>query len=196
MSIFESIVNHFNDHLDITSRNIESLTPHIAEATHLFTEALLADKKIFCCTSGDSFAAGHQFCHNLLNNTGLQRPGLPALFLGSDSNSMLSMLNNHTADDIFSRKILALGNKDDVLLVISSAGNEQSLIHALAAAMEKQMPIVALISSQHADLISKISDSNVIIAIQSDTIQKIIPIQYLVSILLAALIEQQLFGAL
>ena len=46
MSIFEAIVNHFNEHLDATSRGIESLVPYLAEASNLLSQSLIEEKKI------------------------------------------------------------------------------------------------------------------------------------------------------
>lgn len=194
MSIFESIVNSFNAHLDLTSQNIESLTPCIAESVHLFSAALLADKKIICCTSGDNYGTGMQFCHNLLNSTSLQRPGLPAIFLGAYPSSMVAMIHSESANEIYTKPLQALSLENDVLFIISSNGNEKCLLKAVDMAHEKHMPIVTLTSNRHNELAVKHTPSDALITVQSENTSHILGIQYLISLILSELVEQQLFG--
>ncbi len=196
MSIFESIVNNFNEHLDLTSRNIENLTPLIAEAVHLFTEALLADNKIFCCTSGDNYGSGIQFCHNMQTSIGIQRPSLPVLFLGANTSSIVSMIDNHCPDEIYMKTLQALGNKDDILFIISSSGNEISLINAANIAHEKKMPVVMLLSTKHKELALNASPLDVVITVQSESTQQILATHFLITLVITQLIEQQLFGTI
>jgi D-sedoheptulose 7-phosphate isomerase len=194
MSIFETILNTFNNHLENTSRNIESVTPHIAEAAHLLAESLTNEKKILCCTSSTSFAAGQQFCHNLSNSLDLQRPALPAIFLNSNSSGILATHDNKSGNDFFAQQVHALGNKEDVLVIISSSSDEQYLIEAISAADDKGMAVVALLSNQHNAIAEKINHTNVVITLQAETSKEIINIHYFISVLLSSLIEQQLFG--
>lgn len=193
MSVFENIINEFSIHLELASSNIETLMPHMAEATHLFTEALLAEKKIFCCASANCFSAGNQFCHILANGYALQRPGLPVLFLGLHTSSILA--HNHcSSDEVYARQIQALAKKDDILFIISDSDNEPGLAKAIQAAEEMDMPVVALLFDPKGVFSSTIKPSGVIMAVQSDNVQLCQSLHYLVSLILATLIEQQLFG--
>lgn len=190
MSIFESILNNINAHIDNTSSNIETLTPHIAEAIHLFSETLLNDKKIFCCTCSNSFPAGYQFCHQLMNGTLLQRPSLPIIFLNmSPSNS-----SNISVYENYSRQLSALAQRDDLFFIISNSTEDEAISNALLVAQEKSMTIVALMPHQQASTL-KIQTNNVIISINADDVQQISSLHFLLSQMLATLIEQQLFGS-
>lgn len=192
MSIFESIVIRLNAHLDTTSRSIESLTPCIAEAVQLFTESLADNKKIICCTSGDSQPAGRQFCNQLMHSSRLERPCLPALFL--DTNNIESLIRNGNNHDIFARQIQTFAHEGDILFLISSSGDEKSLINALEAASAKKMHIVACTGGNFNDLPQRIPPSEVNIGVSGLSSSQTACIQFLIAQLLSTLIEQQLFG--
>lgn len=192
MSIFEAIVNHFNAHLDASSNSIETLTPYIAEAIHLFTERLTEDNKIICCTSGSAQAAGKQFCDQLLNSATLDRPSLPALYL--DTHNSIALIDHNAIDETYARQIQALGNEGDLLFLISSSGQEKTLINAINTATIKKMHIVAITAGKSNDISTKIPASEVNIPIHGLSNIQTIGIQFLLAQILAELIEQQLFG--
>ena len=196
MSIFEVIVNHFNEHLDTTSRSIEGLTPYIAEAAHLFSQTLLEEKKIICCTSGSSFAVGNQLCNNLLGKIDLERPSLPALFLAGNNATALSLLDNNAVDENYAKQIQALAQPDDLLFLISSSGKEPNLVKALQAAKNRQMNIVAITSGESAEISSKIGKEHVNISILGITNNQTLSLQFVIVQLLSELVEQLLFGTL
>ena len=194
MSLFESIIYQFNSHLDSTSSNIESLIPPIAEAINLFTEVILADKKILCCTSANDLQAGSQFCHYLMNGHELPRPSLPALFLGAHPSTLLAAIDND--NELYAKQIEALGNKNDTLLLIGEGGQQSCLINAISAAREKEMNIVAILSHSQTELISKISHNDVLISIPTEAFHQTILLHYLISVIISSQIEQQLFGSI
>ena len=194
MSVFEAIVNHFNAHLDATSHSIESLTPYIAEAVHLFAETLTEDRKIICCTSGSAQAAGSQFCNQLLNSSNFDRPSLPALYL--DPKNSLALIDNNTVDETYARQVQSFGNEGDLLFVLASTGQEKALINAIDTANNKNMHIIAITGGEHNDLSSKIPASEVNIPILGLSNTQTIGIQFLLAQMLSELIEQQLFGSI
>ena len=57
---------------------------------------------------------------------------------------MSCVSNDYGYSHVFERMIEALGNKNDVLLAISTSGNSENVLMAIAAAKRKGMKIVAL----------------------------------------------------
>jgi len=187
MSIFESILNNINTHIENTSGNIEALMPHIAEAIHLFTETILNDRKIICCACPNSIPSAYQFTHQMINGTTLQRPSLPAILLNSQPNNSTATDYN----DSFSRQLQALASSDDLLFIISNSPTNMAIEHAISMAQDKHMTIVALLPQQVAHTL-KMTNNNVIMsASDSDHTSSL---HFVVCQMLATLIEQQLFG--
>lgn len=196
MSIFEAIVNHFNEHLDASSRSIETLTPYIAEAAHLFAHTLLEDKKVLCCTSGTALAVGSQFCNNLLGTTGLDRPSLPVQFLGANTANTLALLDSNQANESYARQIHAFGQPGDLLFIISSDNRENALIQAIAAAKERQLHLVSLTCGDASDIPALISNEHVNIPLLGVSHGQALSLQFVIVQMLSDLIEQQLFGGM
>lgn len=195
MSVFESIIAQFNGHIEHASRNIEALIPQLAEATQMLSGALLGDKKIICCTSADNFFAGQQFCHHMLNGSDIQRPGLPALFLGNNSSTILSLAEQQASHESYSRQIHAFGQPGDILFLLATNGNTETISTAIEAAHDKEMPIVALLSAKHAELTTMATQADIFTTMQTETLQQALLLNQLISVILASQIEQQLFGS-
>ena len=71
------------------------------------------------------------------------RKAIPAICI-SDASHITCVGNDYGYDFIFSRYLEALGNKGDVLLVISTSGNSANVLNAVKTAKEKGMKVIAL----------------------------------------------------
>src|SRR5690606_9728315 len=120
------------------------LAPRIAAAARLMTRALLEDGKIWSCGNGGSAADAQHFSSELLNRFELERPGLPAVALTTDSSTLTSISNDYSFVEIFAKQVRALGSPGDVLLAISTSGNSENVVRAIRAAHERGVRVVAL----------------------------------------------------
>ena len=103
------------------------------------SSALLNDGKILSCGNGGSAADAQHFSSELLNRFEMERPGLPAIALTTDSSTLTSIANDYAYEAIFSKQIRALGQKNDVLLAISTSGNSENVNRGISAAHERGM---------------------------------------------------------
>lgn len=191
MSIFEAIVNHFNEHIDATSCSIEPVTPHIAEAAHLLAQTLIDDKKILCASSISCAAASHQFCQNLLGHIKFERPSLPAINLGNT----ISLTDNSNINDAYTKQINALGQQGDLLIVFSSNGDEEQLLNAIESAHSRHMKIITLTAGSSQKVANATPKDQVIIPLVSPTPYQAINLHFILAQMLSELVEQQIFGA-
>jgi D-sedoheptulose 7-phosphate isomerase len=74
----------------------------------------------------------------------MERPGLPAVALTTDSSTLTSIANDYSFSEIFAKQVRALGQPADVLLAISTSGNSENLVRAIDAAHERGLRVVAL----------------------------------------------------
>jgi D-sedoheptulose 7-phosphate isomerase len=71
------------------------------------------------------------------------RKAIPAISV-SDPSHMSCVGNDYGYEFVFSRYLEALGNKNDVLLAISTSGNSKNILKAIEAARSKGMKIIGL----------------------------------------------------
>jgi D-sedoheptulose 7-phosphate isomerase len=134
---------HFRESLAVKQASI-GLAPVIAAAAQMMTRCLLEDGKILSCGNGGSAADAQHFSSELLNRFELERPGLPAIALTTDSSTLTSIANDYAFVEIFAKQVRALGQPADVLLAISTSGTSENVLRAIRAAHERGVKVVAL----------------------------------------------------
>ncbi|MBU1424603.1 MAG: phosphoheptose isomerase [Gammaproteobacteria bacterium] len=144
MTLTTRIGKHFDDsaQLKLDSKNV--LAQPIADAAQAMVACLMNDGKILACGNGGSAGDAQHFAAELINRFEVERPGLAAIALTTDSSVLTSIANDYDYVQIFSKQVRALGMDGDVLLAISTSGNSANVIEAIQAAHERNMPVVAL----------------------------------------------------
>ena len=61
---------------------------------------------------------------------------MPSLSLSADSSVITCIANDFGYENVFSRQIESLANKDDVLILITTSGNSENIINAAIKARE------------------------------------------------------------
>ena len=69
----------------------------------------------------------------------------PALDLTEDTGIITAVANDIGVEAIFSRQVIAYGAAGDVLLALSTSGNSQNLIAALAEARRRRLRTIAMV---------------------------------------------------
>jgi D-sedoheptulose 7-phosphate isomerase len=104
----QRVRRHFEDSI-ATKQAAIGLAPAIAAAAATMTRCLLEDGKILSCGNGGSAADAQHFSSELLNRFELERPGLPAVALTTDSSTLTSIGNDYAFVEIFAKQVRALG---------------------------------------------------------------------------------------
>jgi len=144
MSLVNRISQHFTDSAEIKLNLRDELAPQIAAATQMMLDCLTNDGKILVCGNGGSAADAQHFAAELVNRFEIERPGLAAIALTTDTSVLTSIANDYHYDQIFARQVQALGMSGDVLIAISTSGNSASVVEAVHAAHQRGMRVFAL----------------------------------------------------
>jgi D-sedoheptulose 7-phosphate isomerase len=115
----------------------------IATAGNLMVESLANGGKVISCGNGGSMCDAMHFAEELSGRFRSHRQALPAISI-SDPSHISCTGNDYGYEYVFSRFIEALGKPGDILLGISSSGNSENVLHAIAAAKAKGMKVVGL----------------------------------------------------
>ncbi|MDX1403206.1 MAG: phosphoheptose isomerase [Woeseiaceae bacterium] len=191
----ESLVKeHFTESIASKQAAAEALAPAIVRAAQLMSRALLDEGKIFSCGNGGSAADAQHFAAELINRFEMERPGLPAIALTTDSSALTSIANDYSYEEIFAKQITALGRDNDVLLAISTSGNSENVNRAIDAAHERAVKIVALSGRDGGRMAHLLDDSDVEIRVPAERTARIQEVHILVLHCLCDLIDRTLLG--
>jgi len=144
MTLIKRVSKLFDDSAEIKLQSKKVMAKPIAEAAQAMVNCLLHDGKILVCGNGGSAADAQHFAAELINRFEVERPGLPAVALTTDSSVLTSIANDYDYKQIFSKQVRALGMEGDVLIAISTSGNSPNVMEAITAAHERNMVVVAL----------------------------------------------------
>jgi D-sedoheptulose 7-phosphate isomerase len=138
------VKQNFEESIRLKQQSLEPLAAVTAQAAALIAQALDNGAKILSCGNGGSAGDAQHFSSELLNRFEMERPGLAAVALTTDSSTLTSIANDYDFSQIFSKQILALGKPGDVLLAISTSGSSANVCRAVEAAHRCNMQVVAL----------------------------------------------------
>jgi D-sedoheptulose 7-phosphate isomerase len=158
------------------------------------THCILSGNKILSCGNGGSAGDAQHFSSEMLNRFEMERPGLPAMALTTDTSTLTSIANDYSYELIFSKQVTALGAQGDILLAISTSGNSGNVCQAIEAAHDRGMRIVALTGKNGGQMASLLNMDDVEIRAPSDSTARTQEVHLLVIHCLCDLIDHQLLG--
>ncbi len=194
MDSLERISENFKQTMELALKAGEILGPKIVQASETMTSCLLNERKILSCGNGGSAAEAQRFSGIMLNRFHMERPGLPAIALTTDTSTITSIANDYQYADIFSKQIRALGQSGDILMVFSSSGESHNIIHAIDAAHEREMSIIALTGREGGQIADIMHENDVELRVPSWSTAKIHELHLLIVNCLCDLIDHQLLG--
>jgi len=171
-------MNYFKKSI-IESINIKKKLKYFESDIDRFSEkiykTILTNNKIFICGNGGSAAdAQHLAAEFLVRlNPKVNRPPLPMIALAMDSSTMTACGNDYSFDKIFSRNLEALGNKNDLLICISTSGDSKNIINAIKVAHTKKIDVICLLGKGGGKIKKLIKDEKKLIIIPSKNTARI-----------------------
>ena len=189
------VKEHFAESISIKQASVEPLSMPIARGGQIMSQALLDDGKILSCGNGGSAGDSQHFSSELLNRFEMERPGLPAMALTTDSSTLTSIANDYAYAEIFAKQVRALGRQNDVLLAISTSGNSENVCRAISAAHERGMKVVALSGRDGGRMEALLGDDDVEIRVPATRTARIQEVHLVVIHCLCDLIDTTLLGS-
>ena len=172
----------------------DTMSVDIAKAAQRLVTCLLNDNKIFLCGNGGSAANCLHFSAAMLNHLDVERPPLPVIALTTDMPALTAISNEGHYDQVFARQIQALGQENDVLIVLSTTGNSNSVLNAVNAANEKGIDTIALSGRDGGVLANHLGPEDVELRVPGDTAARIRETHLFILHCFCDLIDQSLFG--
>lgn len=194
MNLLERIEKNFNDSINTKQNALSALQNPIALAAQHITHCLLSGGKVMACGNGGSAGDAQHFSSEMLNRFEMERPGLPAIALTTDTSTITSIANDYSYDEIFSKQVSALGQSGDILLAISTSGNSGNVVRAIDAAHDKGITVIALSGKSGGEMASRLNSNDIEIRVPAESTARIQEVHLLTIHCLCDLIDHQLIG--
>ncbi len=179
------------DSIEVKRRYFAEHMGEVADAARVISDAFRAGGKLLICGNGGSAADAQHIAGEFVNqflHTG--RRALPALALTTDGGVLTCIANDTGFERIFARQVEAFGERDDVLLAITTSGNSPNVVAAIEEARRRDMKVVGLLG-RDGGRVRPLCD--VALVVPSDDTQRIQETHNLIGHILCDLVEQTLF---
>ncbi len=137
---------------------LSGMSGEIEKAIELITECYENGGKLLLCGNGGSAADCGHIVGELMKGFLKKRPidtadetvsrlqgGLPAVSLCESSALFTAFCNDVDPELVFAQQIVALGNKNDILIGITTSGNSKNVVAAAHTAKFKGLKVIGLL---------------------------------------------------
>lgn len=133
-----------DEHREVFGR-LAALSTVIEQAAGLIQTTLSRGGKLLLCGNGGSAADSQHIAAELTGRFVKDRRPLAAVALSTDTSALTSIANDYSFDEVFSRQVMALGQRGDCLLGLSTSGNSRNVIRAADAARSTGIQVIGLL---------------------------------------------------
>ena len=143
----EEFLKHY---LDESSKSVSNMVSDPTLLSLLFKIAneclnrLQTGNKLLFAGNGGSAADCQHMASEYVSRFLIDRNGLPAIALTTDTSILTAIGNDYGYEMVFSRQIEALGRKGDLLFVYSTSGNSQNILKAVEIAKKMGISVVGM----------------------------------------------------
>lgn len=145
--------NNLNQNIEVHKKLI-FLEKKINLISNVITKKMTKKKggggKIFFCGNGGSAADAQHLAAEFLVRLRpkVNRRPYPAISLCQDTSTITACANDYSFEDIFLRNFIALSNKNDILIAISTSGNSKNILKILKYAKLKKFYSIGLLGNK------------------------------------------------
>jgi DnaA initiator-associating protein len=193
-NILERIKNNFSDSIQTKIMTADTIISEIGYASQKIVQCLLEGHKIMSCGNGGSACDALHFSGQMLNRYKYERPSLPAISLTADLAALTAISNDYNYTDIFAKQIRALGHTGDILLALSTSGNSMNLVHAIKAAQDRQINVIALTGHDGGKIAGLLGENDVEVRVPAADTARIQETHLLIIHCICDIVDNQLFG--
>ena len=123
----------------------------VAAAAELILRCFENGGTVFFCGNGGSAADAQHLAAEFSGRYLVDRPGLPAVALTTNSSAVTAIGNDYGYDEVFSRQLEGLASPGDVLVAITTSGRSESIRRAVRVAQEQDMTVIGMTGAKGGD---------------------------------------------
>lgn len=192
--ITDRIRQSFSDSIQTKIIAADTILDRVALACERTAQCLLDGHKILSCGNGGSACDALHFSSEMLNRYKHERPSLPAIALTADIATLTSIANDYSYNEVFAKQLRALGQAGDILLAISTSGNSANVLHAIKAAHDRNITVIALTGNDGGKIAEILTSEDIEIRVPAAETARIQETHLLIIHCICESIDYQLFG--
>jgi len=186
-----AIRSQLQAHNDIIETIERQLVPTIAAVADLLAKALAGGKKLLVMGNGGSAADAQHLAAEIVGRFKMERRGLPAIALTTDTSILTAVGNDYGFDMVFRRQVEALAAEGDVVVGISTSGSSANVRTALLLAGEMGCRTVGLLGKDGGNIKECVE---IAITVPGHDTPRIQEGHITIIHIICDLVEQRLFG--
>jgi D-sedoheptulose 7-phosphate isomerase len=181
-------------------KSVESLLGQVEElirAARLITVSVRAGGSVYLFGNGGSAADAQHIAAELVGRFELERKGIPAIALTTDTSVLTSVSNDYGFETVFERQVEAHVRQGDVVVGITTSGTSPNVVRALRRAKELGAATVLLTGAgwANADAARVPAPADAVIAAGSENTARIQEAHIVAGHVICHLVEDELYGA-
>ena len=125
-------------------KKLNEMQDIILAASKIIKNTFLAGNKVLLCGNGGSASDCNHIAAEFISRFQKERSSLPAISLAANNSIITAISNDYSFENVFSRQIEGLGNKNDVLIAISTSGKSKNVLRAIEQAKKQDLKVIFL----------------------------------------------------
>ncbi len=190
----QRVQQQFVESADLHYQLATVLGKPVAGAVHALLACVTSGGKVLACGLGGSGALAQHFAALFVGRFERERPELAALALSGDGAMLGALLRGDAGEQVFAGQVRALGQAADVLLALSTGGNDTAVLRAVDAAHERDMTVIALTGQGGGSVGRGLRETDVHVCVPHDRVARIHEVHALVLHCLCDGVDTQLLG--
>ncbi len=157
-----NISDSLRESIKVKEKVIESQLNIVEEIVQTIIDAYKNKNKILIFGNGGSASDAQHLAGELVGRFKVEREGLPAIALTTDTSILTSIANDYGYNNVFERQIEALGNKNDVAVAFTTSGNSENINVALKKAKQLGLKTIVFTGKSGGNAV-KLSDLSIVV---------------------------------
>ncbi|MFH0979317.1 MAG: D-sedoheptulose 7-phosphate isomerase [Candidatus Woesearchaeota archaeon] len=139
----QQIIDLVDEHFSLRKQVLEN-ADQLEKAATAIIDCLKSKHKVLVAGNGGSAADSQHFVAELVGRFKMERKGLPAIALTTDSSILTAVANDYGFDRVFERQVEALCQEGDCFIGITTSGNSANIVGAIDAAKRLHARTISL----------------------------------------------------
>lgn len=190
-SALQRIQESFEEGARLRLQLAADLGPVIVQAAAAIVHCLREGGKLLFFGNGGSAADAQHLAAEFVGRFVLERPGLPAIALTTDSSILTAIGNDYGFDRVFSRQLEALAQPGDIAIGISTSGGSPNVLAAIHEARRRNLKTIGFSGKDGGEL-ARIVDFSLLVPCR--TTARVQECHITIGHILCELMEQELFA--
>ena len=161
----------------------------ILDISKEIVKAIKNGNKVFFAGNGGSYSDSLHLAAEFVNKFMIEREAIRSIALGSNNTTLTAIANDDCYENVFSREIEAIGNEDDILIVISTSGNSKNILNLIKVAKKMNIKVFGLTGERGGQM----SDLCTCICVPSIITPRIQEAHIMIGHIICEIVEKKIF---